>query len=203
MKVMLAVPDRPSDRVPTVDPLLEQLALDAISKRKARRPQTVAEFRHRLLEALSPGQAPSTTVARRGLAATATAPDDELEADVLIVEALRSDLDTLAVLLHGQGFAAAATPDVARVEAVVARHPFDAIVIDLRPEDRSLDEVATLRAKVEDRPIIVIGRDDDFDDMRRALALGLSDYIAHSQVHERLGKAIRRAVRRAPPRPSP
>jgi serine/threonine protein kinase len=198
MKVMLAVPDPPSAR--TENPIsagLEALALAAVNKRKSRRPESAAEFREALLAALEPEDT-LVSLPRRGLGASQR--DDELGAgEVLVVEALRAEIDTLAALLISHGFDAGVAASVDRVPEVLARLHADVVVIDARPDQITMLDVMRLVDQLGDRQIVVVGRDDDFDAMRVSLTLGVSDYVADSQVGARLPKAVKRAVRRKPP----
>jgi len=219
---MFSEPPRPSEiaRNVAIDPLLERLALQALSKNPANRPQTALAFRDALLAVV--GRAPrpilperdpeerqlsqqdraararaagipETPAETRKLAAPGTAP----ELTAVVVEPPTAFADSLTAVLRAQGFEVTPVADLSAAVGVVPRAGRAVLVVDIRGAALPLlDRLAALRAEGRiAAPVVVVGPEDSLAPMTRALELGVSDYVPESVVVARLPRAVQRARR--------
>ena len=193
---------------------LEQLVSWALQKAPANRPQSAGELRAALLAVRTPqdgrpGARPERPTSEEvevlrdrqaralaaGIAAPATRASAEhapLDAEVLVIAPPELPFDRSAVaVLRAQGASVRSAGSFAEAEGA------EAIVVDVRdggvePLATSLGQLSTARRAC----LVVIGRDDDFASMTRALELQVAEYIPESLLPS-LPRKLRRALERA------
>lgn len=199
----------PNQRIPAA---LDTACLRALEKRPEDRFASAAEFRQALMVEVVPHTlnvpaAPEFKKLDRNERASAVGLSDvgevrpqrhegaNAETRLLVVQAAKSFVDSPAAVLGTAGFDVKAVSFAEISERLSDR---DALVIDLRP-----DAATTLTAvekamgtwPLEWRPLILVGPEDDFDIMQRALTAGVSDYVPVAKL-PRLPKIARRAIKR-------
>lgn len=199
----------------TVDRALETTALWCLEKKPENRPQSVDDLKVALQESIdrpddgamlaaalqqttmsrdarvhAAGVPTSTRIERpavdAGLSVIVYQPDD-MEFSGSAATVLRSQ----AVTCDLRGEALAAPPALEDGEV-------DAVIVDIRGrEQASLDTLAwwLTSAALGTRPVLVVGGDESFDAMTRALEIGAADYVPESNL-TKLPKKLGRAVRR-------
>lgn len=189
---------------------LESAALWCLEKQPDRRPETVRQLRLDILEAIdaSKEEALETRLAQRILSRDMRA--DALGSPITKRRQLSQRPLDITVLLHQPvelPFDISAVPvlgardvvcfrdwDLAELPEIAYDGTIQAIVVDARGhETEVLDTVSTWRRP--NVPVIIIGPDDNFDAMQRALGLGVADYLPASLLST-LPKRIIRAIRR-------
>jgi len=210
-------PEPPSRRARhSVDKGLETAALWCLEKRPDGRPQSVDELKVVLQEALSrPADSEvlaravaQTTmsrearVARAGIPTTRQEPRPEQVASGLSVLLFQpTDIAFSAkpaTVLRSHGCEVAVLDDLSESPGLGGDH-VHAVVVDIRGrETAALDAVAAWLAAeaVRDRPVVIVGPDESFDAMTRALSIGAADYVPESDL-AKLPKKLARAVKRA------
>lgn len=211
-------PVRPSLKVSHAIPReLEQVVMWCLQKAPANRPQHCGELRAALQRVATPISSPSSRPAldtsalldREGRAqAMGIAPPKAASSDgapdgqrVLLVEpetttfgesvaaALRSQgaMVKVAASLPAAGEAGASSPDAAT--------DVEAIVVDVTRS--GAPGVLALKGAIAALgvPVLVVGPDEDFDAMAKALELGAADYVPSGQ-RETLARKVRKAVER-------
>jgi len=199
-------PQPPSRR--TKHPLprsLEQIVLWCLQKTPSNRPQNCGELRAALSRALSPLTRPGSrpgldTGAMLDRDARATAAGigheksrhtDELigvsQSVVLIEPADLPFSASAAGVLRAQGTLVRVTAELDSIEGA------DALVVDLTSTGLAGVLAWEERARTLTIPLLVVGPDDDFEAMSKALELGIADYIPTSQVAT-LPRKVRDAI---------
>jgi serine/threonine-protein kinase len=197
-----------------IDRALEALALRALAKDPAARPQTTASFRDELLAALETAH-PERLRRRRalletgdrqtraraaGLPATGGGPADEPAGiRLLVVESPRSFAGSVTAALRANDFAATGPLSLEQAREQLPRLQPRALVVDLGPEpERTLARLTEhlQGGRLQGTPVVVIGPGDTFELMSSALELGLAAYVPASQLVAKLPRALRRLARR-------
>ena len=98
--------------------------------------------------------------------------------------------------MRAQGAFVRVSPDLKALTALAPADQLDAIVVDVSLTGLAgVVQVAAMLPSLN-APVLVVGPDEDFDAMTRALELGLADYVPMSQ-RATLPRKLRRAVDRA------
>jgi DNA-binding response OmpR family regulator len=120
-----------------------------------------------------------------------------VEDDTMIGESLRE-------ALRRQGMAADWVRDGRAAEAVLATERFDAVLLDLGlPERNGLQVLASLRARGDTTPVIVVTARDALVDKVTGLDTGADDYLVKPFELDELLARLRALVRRQGGRASP
>lgn len=126
-----------------------------------------------------------------------------MEKRILVVDDDRRLRDLLTRYLGEQGFAVQAAADGVAMDALLAQHRFDAVVLDLMlPGEDGLAICRRLRAAGEHVPILMLtARGDDVDRII-GLEMGADDYLPKPfnprELLARINAILRRQAPRAP-----
>ncbi|MCC6622422.1 MAG: serine/threonine protein kinase [Deltaproteobacteria bacterium] len=209
-------PTPPSQRVShQINRALEQIVLWALQKSPANRPQRCAELKAALARVAStptgsarrPALDTSALLDREArVAAAGIAPQRPLPQSedgvaaalvILLVEPETTTFgDSVAPIMRSQGALVRVVDDVAAAVVEIGTTPTDAVVADLSHVGRAGVEALAAALPALAAPVIVVGPDEDFDAMTRALELGVAEYVPSSQ-RATLPRKLRRAVERA------
>lgn len=199
----------------------DDFTMHALQKSPDLRPRDAADFRAKLHEALEltrSGVSREDSPRKDALEGTRSTRADFAEIpdftlgdmtaplgttaplSVLVVEAVEDFSDRAATLLRAKGFRVApldavATPDELKTTLDEAP-PADALIVDLRPEalailellGQELDAGGTIRGM----RLLVVGGDDDFGAMTKALELGILEYVPAAERNPKLIDALHR-----------
>jgi two-component system, OmpR family, KDP operon response regulator KdpE len=117
---------------------------------------------------------------------------------VLVVEDETGLRRALAINLRAHGYTAEAAPDGATALQAAARHPPDAVVLDLGLPDMDGVEVIEGLRGWSQAPILVLSARDSEHDKVLALDAGADDYVTKPFGMDELLARLRAALRRAP-----
>ena len=215
------IPPSQVDETLVIDPVLEALAMSALSKTPDDRPATARVFKKHLMAALdSDHQDPS----HRGMGSPLSRDDrsnlagipvrvqsshrteDSLQPEslpVLFVTVDHRRGETMRSLLAANGipFVRAKTMEHALIKTSTVSPV--AVVVDIGWETdqatRNLERLAALLVdgKFLDTPVIIMGPQDDMLLMERAITLGVLYYVPQTTAVDRLPKILRRIRSRA------
>ncbi len=209
-------PDSPSDRVRfDIDKRIESCAMWALQKDPDNRPQNAAELRGALERTSSDNATSSIELiltdrqmmkreerqAAVGITNTrrSSRVNSKLGHKVLVFQAPDIDFNTSCVaVLRAQGLVCGTLVSLAKPPDFQAM-PADALVVDLRGEGPGILDTLQQWLQLDSlggRPILVVGPDDSFGTMTRALEIGAADYVPESML-SKLPKKVHRAVRRS------
>ncbi|MDY0059877.1 MAG: serine/threonine-protein kinase [Myxococcota bacterium] len=121
---------------------------------------------------------------------------------VLTVEQAVEFAGSITALLRAQDFPALSCPSLDELLALPGCADAGAVVVELGEEPASLlEELARLLAarRLPAIPLIVVGPDDGFPLMARALELGLAGYVPRSVLAAKLPRLLRRLQRHRHP----
>ena len=202
-------PDPPSKRTRFPIPRdLEQVVLWPLQKVPNNRPQNAAELRAALLRAMdspsrrssrpSHGEVPFLDREQRaelaGMApkSRATTEGPITTHTVLVVEPAGTPFESSAsMVLRAQGSLVRVTDTIDRPGAA------EALVVDVRRDPMAgVNEVGRHMEHYVGRAVLVVGTDEAFDAMTRALELKIAEYIPESQLGS-LPRKLHRAIERA------
>ncbi|HRE91200.1 MAG TPA: serine/threonine-protein kinase [Myxococcota bacterium] len=202
-------PDPPSKRTRFPIPRdLEQVVLWPLQKSPGNRPQNAAELRAALLRAMdspsrrttrpSHGEVPFLDREQRAeLAGMAPRSRSTSEGPfsthtVLVVEPPDTPFESSAsMVLRAQGSLVRVTSAIDKPGAA------EALVVDVRRDPMAgVEEVGRHMEHYVGRAVLVVGTDDAFDAMTRALELKVAEYIPESQLGS-LPRKLHRAIERA------
>jgi len=204
-------PDPPSKRTRFPIPReLEQVVLWPLQKAPGNRPQSASELKAALLRANDPASRRSSRPTGTGnlpfldrdkradLAGVATTTSRQttetpmVSHTVLVVEPAVTPFETSAsMVLRAQGSL------VRVVNAIESPGMAEAVVIDVRADPMAgVVEVGRRLAELAGKAVIVIGTDDAFDAMTRALELQIAEYVPESALSS-LPRKVHRAIERA------
>lgn len=127
---------------------------------------------------------------------------------LLVVDDSEPSREALSRRLQRRGYRVASAPDGARALELVAREPFDLVLLDvMMPGVNGLDVLRQIRQdrSATDLPVIMATARDGSEDLVEALALGANDYVtkpldfavvlARVQTQLALRDAVQRLVR--------
>ncbi|MFO0748184.1 MAG: serine/threonine-protein kinase [Myxococcota bacterium] len=199
----------PSQRVKHAIPReLEQVVMWTLQKTPSNRPQHCGELRAALFRAMSPRSRPNqrpgldtnalldreARATAAGIAPrTATPADDTIvgHSAVLLVEPEGTTFtDSVAAVLRAHGA-------LVKVSSVLeGTGDVEAVVIDVTASGTA--GVLALKTWLAGAtvPVVVVGPDEDFDAMAKALELGVAEYVPTGQ-RASLPRKVRRAIERA------
>ncbi len=202
--------NRPADAEP-VPPLLERLRLDLLAKRPHQRPQSAAEIRERLTEAMSAELTAQRLPKRKGNeplgdregralfrnstapAATSTSTD---RASAALVRFDHSDSGVTQLVITGLAAQAITVTTCADVAEAIARSD-DAVVVDAGTDiDVARQTVRDLGGVDAAAAIIVCLGDMSTADMNVLIEAGAADVVRYPVTAATLTKRIRRATRK-------
>lgn len=217
MQQLFAEPIPPTHRKGGVNtpPYLEELVMEALSKNPEERPASVADFS----AALTPEEGAHADSKRGGASAHFASRDVRASAvgiphlsgrivrsptkfaDVLflVLEQPEHYSESFTMHMWSNGFTVKQlTTFEEAVQEVQQLHPA-ALVVDLRPDPEGLfgrlEEALSIQA-LGDCAAVVIGPDDAFEQMTRALEIGVFDYVADTSARKKLPKSLRRIARK-------
>jgi putative two-component system response regulator len=108
-------------------------------------------------------------------------PEELLDSRILIVDDQRPNVLLLEKMLSAQGYQRLiGITDPREVDALVERHDFDLVLLDLNmPHRDGFDVIKALRQASPDNypPILVLTAQSDYDSRIRALELGARDFL--------------------------
>ena len=117
---------------------------------------------------------------------------------VLIVEDQTALLDTFARGLREEGYAVAATSNVAEAQRVLGEEAVDAIVLDLVLPDRDgMSLLCELRQEGFTKPIVIVTARDAVEERVRGLDSGADDYLVKPFLFVELLARLRAVMRRS------
>lgn len=218
MQQLFAEAIPPSQRKGGADahPLLEALAMKALSKDANERPATIQEFAEALRELhTNPNagkRAGSISVGHATREARASAmgiphlsgrivraPTKFAEVLFLVVENPEHYAESYTMHMWSNGFTVKQVETYEAAKAEIVDTQPAAIVVELASQHEST--FAHIEADLQSGglggcEIAVIGPEDSFDLMTRALEIGVFDYVPESSARQKLPKSLRRIARK-------
>lgn len=123
---------------------------------------------------------------------------------ILLVEDDRMLGDALAAALAQDGWHADRSEDAASARVALVDHAYAAVLLDLGlPKGSGLDVLATMRARYDATPVLIITARDQLSDRIRGLDSGADDYIVKPFQRDELLARLRAVVRRSQGRVAP
>ncbi len=200
---------------------LETLAMKALAKDPADRPQSALDFRSMLLEALS--DQPDSTQAHRVQVAPLTRTDRANRAGLprtpasthmerptmvdnppfILLDWHEKSPGQLMALLGANGFSWHFARTIGQAALLVAKKQPAGLLLNMDPDPDGAqrDMVVLTRHLAQGRllglPLVVIGPDEDLPLMEQAVSLGIYAYAPRSALLGRLPKLLRRLQKRA------
>lgn len=215
MQQMMAQPQPPSQRNPQVEvsPELEQIALRCLAKDPVSRIQTADEFLLELRRAVDPsasheqrgGMAFEDRDARADALGLPKLSDSVIRAPTafadytfVVVEDAKNYQDSLTMQMWANGFTVKNCPSLEQALKEIDKLKPTGLVANICADpEPMLDEVTAQVEQGFALSVVVVGPDDSFDLMNRALEKGVFDYVPQSQIASKLAKSIRRTIRRS------
>jgi len=210
MQQMFSPPLPPSKRYPKkqFSPILENLTLQTLAKNPQDRPQSASEFKEILQKALNDDDSSKTILPKTrneranaiGLPEIKTDITSKLpKHSIIIIEDEKPSMESIIIGVWGSGFKARSANDLTEAQTIIQKSSnaiISVIVFDITSSPKQSLQELTPFIQNSQTPVIIVGSDDNFEDMNKALEIGAFEYVAISQTIKKLPKSLRRLIRR-------
>ncbi len=119
----------------------------------------------------------------------------KLQARILIIDDDRDILDTLQILLEHEGYTVVTCGNGHEARAQIEKHSFSAILLDIYlPDFDGLDFIQQVQERGVQTPVVVITGSSEIEMARKAIKIGVFDYLVKPIKNRQLIQVVRNAV---------